>query len=90
MAMGKALIVSRHIFRPLFEDGEEVLFCGLDAQELARMIIRLHHDPSLFFRLRLAARQFAEQNLGRPYWIEVYRSVLLNSGMPGATNRLRK
>lgn len=76
MASGRPCILSRHLFGPVFQDGEDALLCELDEQDIARKILRLVEDPKLAARLARRSREIAESELDQQFWTRRYKAIM--------------
>ena len=89
MACGKPCIISKHLFHGYIEDGKEAFLVDLDISEIVNKVLLLANNKELYQKLSVNARKFAEQQLDKKDWQEIYRKIILGEDNFDEFNRLR-
>lgn len=76
MASGLPCILSRHLFAPVFKDGEDALLTDLSPDDVAQAIQRLASDPDLAVKLSRRSREIAAQLLDCRKWGKHYAALV--------------
>jgi glycosyltransferase involved in cell wall biosynthesis len=89
MSCGKPSIISKHIFDGFIKDGEEALLVDLDIQKIIQKILLLVNNRYLYQNISMNARKFAEEQLDKNVWKNIYRNIILGHNNFDDFKRLR-
>lgn len=78
MSMGLPCIISKHLHRDYFEDGQNALLTELTTEDLKTQILRIYNNSDLAGKLGSNSRTLAEKDFDSKKWSKIYRKIILN------------